>query len=121
MAPGDLALEATGLRKVYTGLFGRGGQVALAGLDLAVPRGTAFGLIGLNGAGKTTFIKTILGVVRPSEGAVRVLGGAPEDRRVRAKIGYLPERLHLPNAWTPTAFLASVARLKRIRDQEGEI
>lgn len=115
-----LAIEAVGLRKTYAGLFGKKGDVALAGLDVAVPRGTAFGLIGLNGAGKTTFIKTILGVVRPSSGSVRVLGGAPEDRAVRARIGYLPERLHLPHSFTPLAFLESVARLKRLGDRAGE-
>jgi ABC-2 type transport system ATP-binding protein len=108
-----LAIEASGLRKTYgKGFWSRKGQEALAGVDLRVPRGTSFGLIGQNGAGKTTFIKTILGVVRPSEGTVRVLGGAPDDRRVRARIGYLPERLHLPHSFTPTAFLTSVARLK---------
>ena len=116
-----LAIEAVGLRKTYAGLFGKRAELALAGLDLKVPRGTAFGLIGLNGAGKTTFIKSILGVVRPTSGSVRVLGGAPEDREVRARIGYLPERLHLPNAWSPVAFLASVARLKRLREYEGEV
>jgi ABC-2 type transport system ATP-binding protein len=108
-----LAIEASGLRKTYAKSFwSKKGQEALAGVDLRVPAGTAFGLIGQNGAGKTTFIKTILGVVRPSAGSVRVLGGAPDDRRVRARIGYLPERLHLPSSFTPTAFLASVARLK---------
>jgi ABC-2 type transport system ATP-binding protein len=115
-----LAIEAVGLQKTYAGLFGKKGDVALAGLDVAVPRGTAFGLIGLNGAGKTTFIKTILGVVRPSSGSVRVLGGAPEDRAVRARIGYLPERLHLPHSFTPLAFLESVARLKRLGDRAGQ-
>lgn len=110
-----LAIEAIGLAKTYRGLFQRDGQPALVGLDIAVPRGTAFGLIGLNGAGKTTFIKTILGVVRPSAGIVRALGGSPEDPEVRARIGYLPERLHLPSAFTPLAFLASVARLKRLK------
>ena len=106
------ALEAHGLRKVYRSLFRRQGQVALEGLGLTVPQGTAFGLIGPNGAGKTTFIKLLLGVVRPTAGGVRVLGGDPEDVRVRARIGYLPERLHLPASWTPPQFLASVARLK---------
>lgn len=110
-----LAIEAIGLAKTYRGLFQRDGQPALVGLDIAVPRGTAFGLIGLNGAGKTTFIKTILGVVRPSAGIVRALGGSPEDPEIRARIGYLPERLHLPSAFTPLAFLASVARLKRLK------
>ena len=108
------------MRKVYRGFFRRtGGQTALAGLDIAIPRGTAFGLIGLNGAGKTTFIKTLLGVVRPTSGVVRVLGGEPEDPRVRARIGYLPERLFLTNAFTPRQFLASVARMKGLRDDEG--
>jgi ABC-2 type transport system ATP-binding protein len=107
-----LAIEARALTKVYRPLLARSGQVALAGLDLAVARGTAFGLIGLNGAGKTTFIKMMIGVVRPTSGEVRTLGGDPADVRVRARVGYLPERLHLPGAWTPLAFLASVARLK---------
>lgn len=108
------AIEALGLHKTYRGLFRRKGQQALNGLDLEVPQGTAFGLIGPNGAGKTTFIKVLLGVVRPTSGKVRVLGGDPEDTAIRARIGYLPERLHLPDAWTPVAFLQSVARLKGI-------
>lgn len=111
-----LAIQAVGLTKVYTSFFGKSRQTALAGLDLAIPRGTAFGLIGLNGAGKTTFIKSILGVVRPTSGTVRALDGDPEDATIRARIGYLPERLHLPNAWTPVAFLASVARLKGLEN-----
>lgn len=116
-----LAIEASGLRKTYKSFWSKKGQEALAGVDLRVPRGTSFGLIGQNGAGKTTFIKTILGVVRPSSGSVRVLGGAPDDRGVRARIGYLPERLHLPHSFTPTAFLASVARLKRLSSNEGAL
>jgi ABC-2 type transport system ATP-binding protein len=108
------AIEVVALHKTYRGLFGRGGQPALRGVDLEVPAGTAFGLIGLNGAGKTTFIKAILGIIRPTSGKVRILDGGPDDPRIRARIGYLPERLHLPNAFTPVAFLASVGRLKRL-------
>jgi len=110
-----LAIEAVGLTKRYGGTFGRGGQDALRGLDLALPRGAAFGLIGPNGAGKTTFVKTLLGVVRPTSGAVRLLGGDPEDPAVRARVGYLPERLRLAPAWTPIEILESVARLKGVR------
>jgi len=116
-----LALEATALSKTYGRFLGRGGQQALSGVDLAVPRGTAFGLIGLNGAGKTTFIKSLLGVVHPTAGRVSVLGGSPSDPAIRARIGYLPERLHLPHAWTPTAFLASVARLKGLSAHAQEV
>ncbi len=116
-----LAIEARGLRKVYRGFFRKTGQTALDGLELTVPLGTAFGLIGLNGAGKTTFIKTLLGVVRPTAGAIRVLGGEPSERAVRARIGYLPERLHLPVAWTPLEFLASVSRLKGLSLDRGAL
>ncbi|WP_437976503.1 ABC transporter ATP-binding protein [Sorangium sp. So ce295] len=117
-----LAIEASSVRKVYRGFFRRsGGQTALAGLDIAIQRGAAFGLIGLNGAGKTTFIKTLLGVVRPTSGTVRVLGGEPEDPGVRARIGYLPERLFLPSAFTPRQFLASVARMKGLSPGEGAL
>ncbi len=111
------AIEVSGLRKTYRRAFGRAGNEALRGVDLSVPEGSAFGLIGPNGAGKTTFIKAILGIVQPTEGAVRVLGGSPEDPQIRAKIGYLPERLHLPGAWTATAFLSTVARLKGLKPE----
>lgn len=117
-----LAIEAVSVTKVYGGLFRRAsGQTALAGLDLAIPAGSAFGLIGLNGAGKTTFIKTLLGVVRPTSGAVRVLGGDPEDPRVRRRLGYLPERLFLTSAFTPRQFLASVARMKGLRADSASL
>jgi ABC-2 type transport system ATP-binding protein len=106
------AIEVTGLRKTYRRAFSRQGQEALRGVDLIVPEGSAFGLIGPNGAGKTTFIKALLGIVQPTEGTLRVLGGSPEDIRVRARIGYLPERLHLPGSWNAVAFLAMVAKLK---------
>ena len=106
------AIEVIGLRKTYRRAFRRQGHEALRGMDLSVPEGSAFGLIGPNGAGKTTFIKSILGIVQPSEGTVKVLGGSPEDPRIRARIGYLPERLHLPGSWSSPSFLATVARLK---------
>src|SRR5215813_10188961 len=114
-----LAIEAQKLSKTYRGLFQRGGQQALAGLDLAIPRGTAFGLIGQNGAGKTTFIKTILGVVRPTSGVVRALGGSPEDPKIRARIGYLPARVHLRLWFTPPAYHDRWVRVKGVTSFEG--
>jgi ABC-2 type transport system ATP-binding protein len=107
--PGQ-AVCATALTKSYPRLFGPP-QPALRGLTLEVPRGSAFGLIGPNGAGKTTFIKLLLGVARPSGGEVTVLGESPDELSARARVGYLPERLHLPPAWTPLQFLASLGWL----------
>lgn len=114
------AIEVKGLRKTYHRAFRKTGNEALKGMDLSVPEGSAFGLIGPNGAGKTTFIKSILGIVQPTAGTVRVLGGSPEDPRIRARIGYLPERLHLPGSWTATAFLSTVTRLKGLKSNAQE-
>jgi ABC-2 type transport system ATP-binding protein len=119
--PPVLAVEARQLSKRYAGPFRRGGRQALREVELRVPAGSAFGLIGPNGAGKTTFVKALLGVVRPSEGEVRLLGEDPAEPRVRARVGYLPERLQLPGAWTPLEILASVARLKRLPAGRGPL
>ncbi len=119
----SFAIRATGLSKVYGGSVFRLGRSirALDEVDIRVPPGLVFGLVGLNGAGKTTFIKAVLGVVRPTSGDVKVLGGSPEEISVRRRIGYLPERLYLPGAWTPPAFLASIARIKGLKRPKEEI
>lgn len=114
------ALSVRNLVKHYPALFGPG-QQALRGLTLSVPTGAAFGLIGPNGAGKTTFIKVLLGVVRPTSGEVTVLGGDPQDLSVRARIGYLPERMHLPAALRGRDFLRSVSTLKSLSPSDAEL
>ena len=68
-----LAIEAIDLRKNY------GPVEAVRGLNLQVPAGSIFGFLGRNGAGKTTTIKMLLGMARPTSGAVRVFG-LPADR-----------------------------------------
>jgi len=64
-----------------------------AGFELAA--GTALGLLGRNGMGKTTLIRTLMGYVRPASGRVvwdgRDLGGAPPERIARLGVGYVPE------------------------------
>lgn len=63
--------------------------------SLAIRRGEAVGLLGRNGMGKTTLIRTILGLVRPTSGAIRIRGTdctrARPDRIARLGIGYVPE------------------------------
>ena len=114
------ALCVKNLSKHYRAPFGPGHH-ALCGLSLAVPKGSAFGLIGPNGAGKTTFIKVLLGVVRATAGQVTVLGGDPQDLEVRARIGYLPEKMHLPSALRARDFLRSVSTLKSLTPTEAEL
>jgi ABC-2 type transport system ATP-binding protein len=114
------AISVENLTKTYRGLWGPGHQ-ALRGLTLHINEGVAFGLIGPNGAGKTTFIKLLLNVARPTAGTLTVLGGDPENRAIRARIGYLPERMHLPTALTGADFLSSVASLKGLASPQVEI
>jgi lantibiotic transport system ATP-binding protein len=66
--PADLAVESTGLTKRFRR------QVAVGGVDLAVPRGSIYGFLGPNGSGKTTTIRLLLGLIRPTAGTHRLLG-----------------------------------------------
>ena len=63
-----VALSVAGLSKRF------GTRIVIDNLDLAVPRGCAFGFLGPNGAGKTTLIRAVLGLTRPTSGEVRILG-----------------------------------------------
>ncbi len=79
------AIDVTGLAKVY------GDVAALTDVTLRVERGETFGFLGANGAGKTTAVKLLLGLARPTAGGGTVLGRPLGDRLARASIGYLPE------------------------------
>ena len=69
---GTNVIEIEGLHKEYRRKRGR--TVAVDGLDLAVPEGGVFGFLGPNGSGKTTTIRCVLGLARPTKGSVRLLG-----------------------------------------------
>lgn len=65
------------------------GVPALEGINLSLSQHDFLGIIGPNGGGKTTLLKVILGLLKPSKGSVRVLGTTPE--RARRSIGYVPQ------------------------------
>ncbi|MFF8195163.1 ABC transporter ATP-binding protein [Streptomyces bobili] len=77
-AGGDTVIHTRALTKRY-----RGGQLAVDGLDLAVPAGSVFGFLGPNGSGKTTTIRMLMGLIEPTSGTARVLGH-PMPRASRA-------------------------------------
>lgn len=88
MAP---VIEVTGLRKEYRNLRGRT-ITAIDGLDLHVEAGGVYGFLGPNGSGKTTTIRCLLGLVRPTDGEIRVLGAELGNlASVMPRIGALVE------------------------------
>jgi ABC-2 type transport system ATP-binding protein len=96
-----------GLTKTYGG-----GVTALADLTVAVDAGV-IGLVGANGAGKSTFIKIMLGLLPPSSGSVRVFDLDPvtQTDRVRARVGYMPENDCLPPDVSAAEFVTHLARM----------
>ena len=69
--PGGIAIEARGLTRRF------GKRTALAALDLDIPANQTFGLMGANGAGKTTFIRLVPGFLPPDAASIRVRGYPP--------------------------------------------
>ncbi len=84
-----------------------GARAALGGVSFELAEGGALGLLGPNGAGKTTALRLLLGFAAPTSGAVRLRGRDPRDPEARRGVGYLPERLALPER----ASVASVVAL----------
>jgi ABC-type multidrug transport system ATPase subunit len=108
---GPPALEARGLSRT----FGR--IVAVQDVDLSVRRGSVFGLLGPNGSGKSTMIRMFCGLLRPTAGAIRVLGHDPLDRAhdVRRVIGYMSQRFSLYDELTGHENLTFFARAHGFR------
>jgi Cu-processing system ATP-binding protein len=89
---------------------------AVRDVSFTLNEGETVALVGHNGAGKTTIVKLLLGLIRPSEGSVTVLGEDPAkgDFSVRQRLGYLPESVAFHMALTGRETLAFYARLKRV-------
>ena len=90
-AGGDVIIQTRGLAKIYRPAFARVGKTALEELTFDVRRGEIFGLVGPNGSGKTTTLKLLLGLIRPSKGSIEIFGRGPRDVAVKKRIGFLPD------------------------------
>src|SRR5688500_7681544 len=95
---------------VATGFWGTQ-QALLADVSFNVAGGTTTGFVGVNGAGKSTTIKHIIGGSRPTSGSVRVFGADPRSSPVRRRLGYMPELPPLPPTLTPREMVGLHAAL----------
>ena len=103
------ALRAEGLVKRF------GARRALDGVDMEVAPGTALGLVGANGAGKTTFIKCALDLCAADAGQVEIFGRDSRQAAARARLAYLPERFVPPYYLLGREFLAMTLELAHAR------
>lgn len=87
------------------------GRPVLDGLELEVRAGEFFALVGVNGAGKTTCIKSLLDFCAVDAGRIDIFGISHRDPSSRERLAYLPERFLPPYYLTGQDFLAYVARL----------
>jgi len=121
----DVPLAASGLAKSYANGFR-----AVDDVSLRIERGWVLGLLGPNGAGKTTVVRMLLGLIRPSEGEIRVFGrlvtpGAPVLSRVGAFVegpGFLPHVSGLENLrlyWASTGRPLADAHLEEALEVAG--
>ena len=97
-----------------------GAHRALDALDVEVESGVT-GLVGANGAGKTTFMSIVLGLRAPTTGGVEVLGLDPAERgaELRARVGYGPERNVFPDEMPASDFVKHLAEVRGMPRQEA--
>lgn len=110
----DPMIRASGLTHDY------GSVLALDDVSIELPAGVT-GLVGANGAGKTTFLKILLGLLHPTGGSVEVLGTdvAADPVGIRQHIGYMPEGRCLPLDQTAADFVGYAAELAGIPSSEA--
>ena len=113
---GTAALELAGIRK----RFGR--LQVLDGVDAVVASGRVTAIVGPNAAGKSTLIKCVLGLVRPDEGQIRVLGEpVGTDPGYRRRIGYMPQGAPFPENLTGHEILRMLKGLRGESETDEEL
>lgn len=110
------AFELVGLTRRF------GEKVAVDHVDLAVPKGSFFGLVGPNGAGKTTSLSMGVGLLRPHAGRARIFGVDvwAEPMAARRLVGVLPDNLAMPERLTGREVLTYLGLLRGMDEDEVE-
>lgn len=102
---------------VIRDLYKSYGEVqALGGIDLEIPNGQIFGILGPNGSGKTTLLKIITSIMEPTSGLVVVNGinAGENPMKVKTIVGYVPETPTLYESLTPLEFLGFVGSIRKV-------
>jgi ABC-2 type transport system ATP-binding protein len=105
------AIETHNLYKSYDGL------AVLKGLDLRVPAGRVYGLLGPNGTGKSTLIHLMLGFLKPTRGTIAIFG-QHDLELARGRLGYLPERLRYHLRFSAREYLRYLGQFSDLREPE---
>ncbi len=100
-----VVVEAYDLTKIYASRTGKHAVVALDGLTMTVPQGEVYGLLGPDGAGKTTLFKALFGLTTPNSGECYINGLQPSNPRSRGNIGFLSEKPQFPGHLTARQLL----------------
>ncbi len=79
------------------------GREVLSDISLGLDEGKFLGIVGPNGGGKTTFLRVVLGLVKPDAGRVSVFGGTPREAVQKGIFGYLPQHLNVDADFPATA------------------
>lgn len=105
------AIVTKDLTKTYK-VVGKAAVRSLQGLNLEVAENEVFGFVGRNGAGKTTAIKLLCGLIRPTSGGAQLYGEDIRSREARRLVGYLPEQPYFYEYLTPRETLDFYGRLR---------
>jgi len=96
-----------------------GMHTAVSSLDLEIPKGTVYGLLGPNGSGKTTTLRIMMGILLPDEGKVQLLGGPPGVKQ-NACVGYLPEERGVYRKMKVREFLVFLGEIRGLGRSEAQ-
>ena len=118
------AITVTDLHKKYRSHLGRKTAYPVKGLSFTVAPNEVFGFLGRNGSGKTTTIKILCSLLKPTSGVASICGMQAQSRAARGRIGYLPENPYFYEYLSPRETIDFYGRLRGLnraaRDEQWE-